>query len=97
MQMDHLYTGFRPRMLFTKNVDGVGGWRVRDTERNTDNPSDTILWWDLTQQEYTNANYSIDILSNGFKLRTSSGDFNASNTWAFGAWGDVPFKYNNTF
>ena len=92
-----VYTGFRPRFLFTKNVDGVGGWRVRDTERNTDNPSDTILWWDLTQQEYTNANYSIDILSNGFKLRTSSGDFNASNTWAFGAWGDVPFKYNNTF
>ena len=92
-----VYTGFRPRMLFTKNIDGTGGWRVRDTARDTHNPSDTILWWDLSQQEYSNSAYSIDILSNGFKLRTSSGDFNASNTWAFGAWGDVPFKYNNAF
>jgi len=92
-----VYTGFRPRMLFTKNVDGVGGWRVRDTVRSENNPTQRILWWDLAQQEYSNSAYSIDILSNGFKLRTSSGDFNASNTWVYGAWGDVPFKYNNTF
>ena len=92
-----VYTGFRPRMLFTKKTTGVGGWRTRDTARDTYNPSDTILWWDLSQQEYSNSNYRIDILSNGFKLRTSSSDFNSTGTWLYGAWGDVPFKYNNTF
>ena len=92
-----VYTGFRPRMLFTKRTTGVGGWRTRDTARDTYNPSDTILWWDLSQQEYSNSNYRIDILSNGFKLRTSSSDFNSTGTWLYGAWGDVPFKYNNTF
>ena len=39
-----------------------------------------------------------DFLANGFKLRTSDGDFNGSgNTIVYGAWGDVSFKYNNTF
>ena len=92
-----VYTGFRPRILFTKRTENSGGWRVRDTERDTYNPSDTILWWDVSQQEYSNSDYNIDILSNGFKLRTSSNDFNASEEWIYGAWGDVPFKYNNTF
>ena len=92
-----IYTGFRPRILFTKRTENSGGWRVRDTARDTFNTSDTILWWDLSQQEYSNSDYSIDILSNGFKLRTSSNDFNASEKWIYGAWGDVPFKYNNTF
>ena len=41
--------------------------------------------------------YGLDIYSNGFKLRTSNATVNASGTWLFGAWGDVPAKYNNTF
>jgi hypothetical protein len=92
-----VYTGFRPRMLFTKRTENAGGWRVRDTARDTYNASTKISWWDSSSIEYSNSDYSIDILSNGFKLRTSSNDFNASEKWIYGAWGDVPFKYNNTF
>jgi len=92
-----VYTGFRPRMLFTKRTESAGGWRVRDTARDTYNPSTKISWWDSSSIEYSNSDYSIDILSNGFKIRTSSNDFNASEKWIYGAWGDVPFKYNNTF
>jgi len=92
-----VYTGFRPRMLFTKRTENAGGWRVRDTARDTYNPSTKISWWDSSSIEYSNSAYSIDILSNGFKIRTSSNDFNASEKWIYGAWGDVPFKYNNTF
>jgi hypothetical protein len=36
-------------------------------------------------------------LSNGFKCRTSDGEINSAETFIYGAWGDVPFKYNNTF
>ena len=92
-----IYTGFRPRMLFTKRTESAGGWRVRDTARDTYNPSTKISWWDTSSIEASNSDYSIDILSNGFKIRTSSNDFNASEKWIYGAWGDVPFKYNNTF
>ena len=31
-----VYTGFRPRMLFTKRTENAGGWRVYDdTARDT--------------------------------------------------------------
>ena len=40
---------------------------------------------------------TVDVLSNGFKIRTSNSTINASATYIYGAWGDVPFKYNNTF
>ena len=57
------------------------------------------MWWNYTQQEYSNtSSYIIDLLSNGFKIRTSNGDFNADGSeYLWGAWGDVPFEYNNTF
>ena len=93
-----VYTGFRPRLIFTLLTNSTSGWRVRDTARDTYNPSDTINWWNRSDQEYNNSGYNFDILSNGFKIRTSGSDFNTNGSkYLFGAWGDVPFKYNNTF
>ena len=97
----YIATGFRPRMLFTMRTDSASGFRVRDTERQTFNPSTRILWWTYSQQEYnsdSSSGYNFDIFSNGFKIRTSSGDFNANNSlYVYGAWGDVPAKYSNAF
>jgi hypothetical protein len=92
-----IYTGFRPRMVFIKNSDGQSPWLVWDTVRNTFNPANKGLAWndDAAESDYTG--YPADILSNGFKLRSSNATINASATWIYGAWGDVPFKYNNTF
>jgi hypothetical protein len=93
-----VYTGFRPRLIFTLLTNSTSGWRVRDTARDTYNPSDTINWWNRSDQEYNSSGYYFDILSNGFKVRTTGSDFNTSGSkYLFGAWGDVPFKYNNTF
>lgn len=94
-----VHTGFRPRMLFTLLDNSTSGWRVRDTARSPNNPTIKILWWNLNFQEYSNSSqYPFDILSNGFKVRTGTSDFNGSgSTYFYGAWGDVPFKYNNTF
>ena len=40
----------------------------------------------------------IDFTSSGFKVRSSGSGVNSSgNTMIYMAWGDVPFKYNNTF
>ena len=91
-----VYTGFRPRMLFVKRADGTNSWFVWDTTRTTFNKMNSYLYWDLTNAEETG--YAIDVLSNGFKIR---GQNNATNNsggiFVYGAWGDVPFKYNNTF
>tara|TARA_A100000172_G_scaffold66999_1_gene46689 strand:- start:22 stop:1785 length:1764 start_codon:yes stop_codon:yes gene_type:complete len=94
-----IYTGFRPRMLFVKNVDeNSTEWEVRDTAVNTFNPANKGIYWDQDQAEATRSeNY--DILSNGFKIRTNGGpgNYNSGSTIIFGAWADVPYKYNNTF
>jgi len=93
-----IYTGFRPRMIFSMRTDSASGFRVRDTVRETHNPTQKIVWWTFDLQEFTSSGYNFDILSNGFKVRTNSGDFNANGSiYVYGAWGDVPFKYNNTF
>ena len=90
-----IYTGFRPRMVFLKLRDSAGDWWIYDSARDTANPVNKYISWDRTDAEVTGLN--TDFLSNGFKLRNTSGDFNSSSTILYGAWGDVPFKYNNTF
>ena len=94
-----IYTGFRPRMFFIKSVDTQAPWTVYDGVRGGgfNNPpnSPSQQFWDESLADHTS--YGADIYSNGFKLRTSNATVNASGTWVYGAWGDVPFKYNNTF
>ena len=91
-----IYTGFRPRMLFVKRSDAVNSWFVWDTERTTFNKMNSYLYWDLSNGEETG--YAIDVYSNGFKLRgQNNATNNSGGTFIYGAWGDVPFKYNNTF
>jgi hypothetical protein len=92
-----IYTGFRPRLLVLKRASSTGGWRVWDTARHTFNPNDAILRWNDGGAEDT-ANQPIDFLSNGFKVRSSNQYVNENGgTIIYMAWGDVPFKYNNTF
>jgi len=92
-----IYTGFRPRLLFIKNIDSSSPWGVYDTERPGFNDCDLAAWDEGTAPDNNIGSYPCDILSNGFKLRTSNSTVNSSHTWVYGAWGDVPFKYNNTF
>ena len=92
-----IYTGFRPRLLFIKNIDSSSPWGVYDGERPGFNDSDLGAWDESTALNNNIGTYPCDILSSGFKLRTSNSTVNSSHTWVYGAWGDVPFKYNNTF
>ena len=77
-----------------KDLDAANEWYVQDTARETHNPTEKFLEWDTSDAEQSK---KLDILSNGFKPREDSGRFNDSHTYVYGAWGDVPFKYNNTF
>jgi len=89
-----VYTGFRPRLLFIKNSESASPWVIYDGARKGFNPADQ-QFWDEALADHTS--YPLDLLSNGFKLRTSNATVNSAHTWIYGAWADVSFKYNNTF
>ena len=91
-----IYTGFKPRLLFIKNIDSTSAWGVYDGERPGFNDCDLGAWDETTGYNNNIGTYPCDILSSGFKLRTSNSTVNSSHTWVYGAWGDVPFKYKNT-
>jgi hypothetical protein len=92
-----IYTGFRPKIIFIKENDNADDWCVYDTARSTFNPVQKVVRWENAAAEFDNSARAIDILSNGFKIRTSNSTINQASTFVYGAWGDVPFKYNNTF
>ena len=100
-----IYTGFRPRMIFFKWYQtgaSAEPWGVFDTARATYNPtsahSDSQVYWNTTAAASAGSTHSVDFLSNGVKLRGTGGLNNVSGgKYIYGAWGDVPFKYNNTF
>ena len=98
-----IYTGFRPRMVFVKQIDGAAEWAVYDTARDTSNEMGNCLEWDLSAAEKTHAsNLTTDammVFSNGFKLTGGGGGRTnqSDRTFIYGAWGDVPAKYPNTF
>jgi len=91
-----VYTGFRPRwILYKRAVGGTGNWYMFDTERDTYNVAKGFLDANSSDSEDTSA-ARIDILSNGFKLRLSTGAWNASgNTHVYLAFAEQPFKYSN--
>jgi len=95
-----IYTGFRPRMVFIKmGAVEQDSWYVMDTERSKFNQIDKSLRWNLTDAEQQVSHTRIDFLSNGFKIRNNEASLNSTSydPYYWGAWGDVPFKYNNTF
>jgi len=94
----YIHLGFRARYFFLKEASANDDWVAYDTARSTFNPTQKVLRYDTNAAEFDGSGRAVDVLSNGLKIRTSNGTINTSgNTYIFGAWGDVPFKYNNTF
>jgi hypothetical protein len=89
-----IYTGFSPAFVMVKPIDGTGDWQMLDSKREGINPNQHRLFANLSDQEYANSVYNIDVLSNGFKLRTSASYLN-SNTIIYMAFAEYPFKFTN--
>jgi hypothetical protein len=87
-----LFCGFRPRFVMIKSVGSATNWRIIDTSRDTGNLSNDELYPNSSIAEVVFG--GIDILSNGFKLRTSDVLLNASaTTFIFAAFAENPTKY----
>ena len=78
----------------TKRTDSTSDWIILDTSRNTYNMAGSALFPNSSSSETTNGWYDRDFLSNGFKIRASVADVNASGgTYVYAAFSEVGFKY----
>jgi hypothetical protein len=92
-----VYLGFRPRFVLIKRATGIQAWQMQDTSRNTYNPASLYLEANTSSAE-TNGGIpdSLDILSNGFKIRTSNNTWNGSgDTYIYAAFAENPLKFAN--
>ena len=83
-----VFTGFKPAWVVVKNTSSAENWLTVDDKINPFNPMDTSLFPNTTSAEGTDAAYTIDMVSNGFKVRTTDSTFNTSgSTYIYMAFG----------
>ena len=89
-----VYTGFAPAFVLIKSTTAATSWIMFDNKREPSNPTYKRLHAELSDAEYTSA-FGIDMLSNGFKLRTSNNSFNHANTYMYMAFAAEPLVGTN--
>jgi hypothetical protein len=90
-----VYTGFRPRWILFKQSSASGeSWYIYDSVRGAYNVVTQRLVPDASLAELTNFN-TLDMLSNGWKVRDSNSAWNASGaTYIYAAFAENPFALN---
>lgn len=89
-----VWCGFRPRFLLIKSSSNGGEWTMWDAARGAHNP--IVAGIHAEQAAAENSFYSVDFLSNGFKIRDYYSTQNGpSYTFIFAAFAEAPFKYAN--
>lgn len=90
-----IHCGFLPRFVMIKRTDSGSSdnWIIVDSARSLYNLYDEVLLPNATNAEALSN--GIDILSNGFKIRTTNTATNASAsaTYVYAAFAENPFKY----
>jgi hypothetical protein len=86
-----VYTGFKPAFVMAKRTNTTGNWFIHDSTRDQYNPSIRQLQADNSSTEYNSSLLAIDLLSNGYKLRNSSGMNASGSTYLYMAFAENPF------
>ena len=89
----YIELGFRPALIWVKVVDATDNWACADQGRAPVNPSDSHLRLNASDAEVNaSGNYKIDLLSNGFKIRGTNGEYNANagDDYIYCAWAQAP-------
>ena len=74
-----IYTGFSPAFVMIKNTTHTYNWVIQDNKRNTFNPLDRYIYPNTSGAEAQNSIYDLDLLSNGFKVRSQRSETNDTN------------------
>jgi hypothetical protein len=89
-----VWCGFRPAFVMIKRGDSAENWSVQDDARNPFNVVDARLKPNSADVEAVSSVQNVDFLANGFKLRNTDPEKNASGgTYIFAAFAEAPFKY----
>ena len=91
-----IYLGFKPAWVMVKRTNTTGAWEIYDSARNGNdsNPINDRLRANDNAAENTDdtSDYVSDFLSNGWKIRTNSGNWNTSgHTYIYMAFAEHPF------
>jgi len=88
------FCGFKPALVIVKNISASGDWYVFDNQRSAsggDNEIGYNLRMNKSEAQSTGSNYGIDFTSNGWKMRNTNGEMNASgNDFVYMAWAENP-------
>ena len=91
-----IYTGFRPRFLMVKRLNSSAPWKIRDAKRDPYNVASKNLDADSSGSEGDYTSNNIDLLSNGFKWRTSGSHENHNgHDYIYAAFSESPFSKSN--
>jgi len=90
-----VYTGFRPAFLILRRTDSGGDWFCWDDKRGPYNVNTPVLVPNATTAETSQA--IPDFVANGFKLRNTNVDANASGgTYIYMAFAEFPLVSSNS-
>ena len=91
-----VFTGFRPAWVLLKDADSTSDWQMYDSKRYAFNKNNVTEVLEANQggAETTTIN-ELDLLSNGFKLRSTNTFSNKSSNFIYLAFAEAPFKYAN--
>ena len=89
-----VFTGFRPKFVMIKRSSSAESWVIEDTSRDAYNLTVNKLYANTSTAEDAGNTYgTMDILSNGFKLRASHPIQNTSGeTYIYACFAESPFK-----
>jgi hypothetical protein len=92
-----VYTGFKPAFVLVKNTQNSDAlWYLFDNKRNSFNLVNTALYPNSSVVEGISGSSIMDFVSNGFKLRGSSGGTNPSGqTMIYMAFAEQPLVGDN--
>ena len=97
-----IYLGFRPALVIIKKSSGAGdGWMMFDNKREGFNAGDGAAignnWLAANATTVESSNNLVDLLSNGFKVRSTHGGLNdsTSSKHLFMAWAESPLVNSN--
>ena len=83
-----IYLGFSPAWVMIKKTNGTNDWGIFDNKRNSFNPTGLAL--DASNSNAESVNGTIDMLSNGFKVRSDSG-LTGDGEYIYMAFAENPF------
>mgnify|MGYP003650024969 CR=1 FL=1 len=86
-----VYLGFKPAYVIVKRTDSAASWIIFDSKRPGYNGTGHRVYANGVDPEDTDSGDSMDLLSNGFKMRGGSGSTNAIAPYVYMAFAENPF------